>query len=106
MSTRIALITGAYKGIGLETARQLGARGMTVLLGSRNVGRDTEAERTLREQGIDAHTVPLEVGIRAVHAGAEPSAHLATLPDGGPAGTLYRCRSTREGDGGYEELPW
>ncbi|PWU57551.1 dehydrogenase, partial [Micromonospora globispora] len=35
MTTTIALITGANKGIGLATARQLGARGMTVLVGAR-----------------------------------------------------------------------
>jgi NAD(P)-dependent dehydrogenase (short-subunit alcohol dehydrogenase family) len=33
---RIALITGANKGIGLETARQLGKEGITVLVGARD----------------------------------------------------------------------
>ena len=32
--TTIALVTGANKGIGLETARQFGARGFTVLAGA------------------------------------------------------------------------
>jgi NAD(P)-dependent dehydrogenase (short-subunit alcohol dehydrogenase family) len=36
MSTKkIALITGANKGIGLETARQLARQGITVLTGAR-----------------------------------------------------------------------
>jgi NAD(P)-dependent dehydrogenase (short-subunit alcohol dehydrogenase family) len=34
--TSIALITGANKGIGFATARQLGALGWTVLSGARN----------------------------------------------------------------------
>ncbi len=34
---RIALITGANKGIGLETARQLGKEGITVLVGARDL---------------------------------------------------------------------
>ena len=49
MATTIALITGANKGIGLETARQLGARGVTVLAGARDEARGQQAERTLRE---------------------------------------------------------
>jgi len=37
MSTKkIGLITGANKGIGLETARQLGKKGITVLAGARD----------------------------------------------------------------------
>ena len=36
MTAKIALITGANKGIGFETARQLGAQGMTVLVGARD----------------------------------------------------------------------
>lgn len=61
MSQKIALITGANKGIGLETARQLGALGMTVLLGARDLGRGEAAAQGLRDQGIDAHAVQLDV---------------------------------------------
>jgi NAD(P)-dependent dehydrogenase (short-subunit alcohol dehydrogenase family) len=61
MTNKTALITGANKGIGLETARQLGAQGMTVLVGARDAKRGTEAERELRECGIDARFVQLDV---------------------------------------------
>jgi NAD(P)-dependent dehydrogenase (short-subunit alcohol dehydrogenase family) len=61
MTTKIALITGANKGIGLETARQLGAQEMTVLVGARDAERGRAAERALREGGADARYVQLEV---------------------------------------------
>jgi NAD(P)-dependent dehydrogenase (short-subunit alcohol dehydrogenase family) len=61
MTTVIALITGANKGIGLETARQFGARGVTVLAGARDEERGQEAERALRADGADARFVRLDV---------------------------------------------
>jgi NAD(P)-dependent dehydrogenase (short-subunit alcohol dehydrogenase family) len=61
MTTTIALVTGANKGIGLETARQLGARGATVLAGARDEERGEEAERALQAAGADARFVPLDV---------------------------------------------
>jgi NAD(P)-dependent dehydrogenase (short-subunit alcohol dehydrogenase family) len=61
MPDKIALITGANKGIGFETARQLGARDMTVLAGARDPDRGREAEQLLVKGGIDARFVQLEV---------------------------------------------
>jgi NAD(P)-dependent dehydrogenase (short-subunit alcohol dehydrogenase family) len=61
MTTMIALITGANKGIGLETARQFGARGFTVLAGARDEERGQQAERALRADGTDATFVRLDV---------------------------------------------
>lgn len=43
----VALVTGANKGIGLETARQLAAQGITVFLGSRDLERGQAAAATL-----------------------------------------------------------
>jgi NAD(P)-dependent dehydrogenase (short-subunit alcohol dehydrogenase family) len=64
MATTIALITGANKGIGFETARQLGASGITVLAGARDEARGRQAERALREalgDGAEVRFVPLDV---------------------------------------------
>ena len=61
MTTTIALVTGANKGIGLETARQFGARGFTVLAGARDDERGLAAERALRADGADARFVRLDV---------------------------------------------
>jgi NAD(P)-dependent dehydrogenase (short-subunit alcohol dehydrogenase family) len=52
---RIALITGANKGIGFETARQLGQQEVTILLGSRDPGEGEAAAAELRGEGLDVH---------------------------------------------------
>ncbi|HEX6684919.1 MAG TPA: SDR family oxidoreductase [Candidatus Limnocylindrales bacterium] len=53
--TQIALITGANKGIGYETARLLSERGMTVLLGARDpdLGRDAAAKLGVEFMRLD-----------------------------------------------------
>lgn len=58
---KVALISGANKGIGFETARQLGQKGITVLLGARDLAKGEAAAATLRKEGIDAHAVKLDV---------------------------------------------
>lgn len=58
---RIVLVTGANKGIGRETARQLGALGHTVWLGSRDEARGVEAAEALRASGLRAHFVQLDI---------------------------------------------
>lgn len=60
-SSKIALITGANKGIGLETARQLGRLGITVLIGARDTQRGAGALAQLKAEGIEARAVPLVV---------------------------------------------
>ena len=59
-SSKVALVTGANKGLGLEIARQLGQQGITVVLGARQ-GKADEAAAQLRAEGLDAHPVPLDV---------------------------------------------
>lgn len=57
----IALVTGANKGIGFQIAAQLGERGMTVLLGTRDATRGGEAAAKLQAAGVDAHAVAIDV---------------------------------------------
>jgi NAD(P)-dependent dehydrogenase (short-subunit alcohol dehydrogenase family) len=58
---KIALVTGANKGIGFEVARQLGAHGVTVFLGARNPHLGKDAEEKLRADGADAYFIHLDV---------------------------------------------
>jgi NAD(P)-dependent dehydrogenase (short-subunit alcohol dehydrogenase family) len=51
---KIALITGANKGIGLDIARQLGAKGVTVIVGARDAGRGQAAVDLLRSENLNA----------------------------------------------------
>ncbi|MFE3798218.1 SDR family NAD(P)-dependent oxidoreductase [Nocardia tengchongensis] len=93
-----AFITGANKGIGYETARQLAARGMTVLIGARDpeLGqaatdklRDTPIKVNAANPGYTATDLNGHSGFRTPEQGAEPSVHLATLPADGPTGTFW-----------------
>jgi NAD(P)-dependent dehydrogenase (short-subunit alcohol dehydrogenase family) len=58
---RIALVTGANKGIGLEIARQLGRRGMTVYVAARDRGRGSAAAEKLQGEGLAARFIDLDV---------------------------------------------
>src|SRR5580698_4868438 len=57
----IALISGANKGIGFETARGLGAKKIKVLVGARDDARGQEAVDKLKAEGADARFVKLDV---------------------------------------------
>jgi len=55
---RVALVTGANQGVGLQVAKELAANGHTVLVGSRSFER---GEAAAREIGPDAIAVQLDV---------------------------------------------
>jgi NAD(P)-dependent dehydrogenase (short-subunit alcohol dehydrogenase family) len=82
--TTTALITGANKGLGFETARQLTADGWTVFLGARDPERGRTAAEKLAGEGGDARFVPLDVTddasvAAAVEAVAGQTDHLDVL---------------------------
>lgn len=58
---RVALVTGANKGIGRETARQLAAQGITVFLGSRDTARGEATTAALQAEGLDVRLLALDV---------------------------------------------
>lgn len=58
---RVALVTGANRGIGFEVCRQLGQRGYVVVLGSRDRERGEVAAARLRGEGLDVVGCQLDV---------------------------------------------
>jgi NAD(P)-dependent dehydrogenase (short-subunit alcohol dehydrogenase family) len=60
-SGTIAFITGGNKGIGLETARQLGKQGIKVVIGSRDPKNGQAAVEKLKADGVNADTIQFDV---------------------------------------------
>ena len=58
---RVAVVTGANRGIGLEVVRQLAQDGYTAILGARDPDRGDEAAAALRGEGLDVQTRRLDV---------------------------------------------
>jgi NAD(P)-dependent dehydrogenase (short-subunit alcohol dehydrogenase family) len=58
---KVALVTGANRGIGLEVARQLTRRGFTTLLGARDARKGEEAARSVGRDGAKVVAVRLDV---------------------------------------------
>lgn len=61
IAQQIALVTGANKGIGYEIAVGLGSLGWSVGVGARDDERRAAAVAKLRDAGVDAFGVPLDV---------------------------------------------
>jgi NAD(P)-dependent dehydrogenase (short-subunit alcohol dehydrogenase family) len=71
--TRIAVITGANRGLGFATARRLSQWGVKVLVGARNHANGEEAVARLGREGLDSE--PLQIDVDS-HASVQEAAEL------------------------------
>ena len=58
---KVALITGANKGLGFEMSRQLGQHGLTILIAARNRHAAEAAATTLQNEGLKAKAIALDI---------------------------------------------
>jgi len=69
-ANKVALITGANKGIGFEIARQIGQRGAIVLLGARDIAAGEKSAAVLAREGLTVRFIAIDVTDRASIAAA------------------------------------
>ncbi|WP_437817170.1 SDR family NAD(P)-dependent oxidoreductase [Sorangium sp. So ce1078] len=99
---RVALVTGANQGIGLQIAKELAAKSFTVLVGSRDFARGEEAAKTIdgdaASPGFTRTNLNNYAGTETVEEGAREAVRLALLGPDGPTGTFSHAKLGR--------LPW
>jgi NAD(P)-dependent dehydrogenase (short-subunit alcohol dehydrogenase family) len=61
VKNKIALVTGANRGLGFETCRQLAQLGLTVILSARDLAKGQTAAKILIGKGLDVIFYQLDV---------------------------------------------
>jgi len=98
MRVKVAVVTGANRGIGFEICRGLARAGLSVILAARDAGKGEAAARTLREEGHETEFRSLDVAdadsIRAFAAGlGQAPGHVDVLVNN--AGIMIDPRGSR-----------
>ena len=58
---KIALVTGANKGLGFETSRQLALKGIKIFMGARENSKGKSAAKILKDQKLDVEFIELDI---------------------------------------------
>ncbi len=79
--TRVALVTGANRGIGLEVARGLARQGFLTVIGARDLAKGQAAADAMKSEGLEVAVVQLDIsdGESVKRAVAEASGLLERL---------------------------
>jgi len=98
---RNVVVTGAGRGLGLSLARRIGAAGARVQLAEVDAARGVEAEKAMREEGLDARFVPMDVTDPASVERA-----VSAVLDDGPIYGLVNNAGLADGVGGkrFQEI--
>ena len=91
-ASKIALVTGATRGIGRETVRQLAEAGVHVLLAGRDLDRATAAAAALKGEGLPVEAIALDVTDPASIAAAAKEVGAPTVLLGGGVVANSRLR--------------
>jgi NAD(P)-dependent dehydrogenase (short-subunit alcohol dehydrogenase family) len=67
---KVALITGGNRGLGLQTARELGPKDIFIIVGARNAKKGAPAAEILRAEGYSADFVSVDVADSRTHGEA------------------------------------
>jgi NAD(P)-dependent dehydrogenase (short-subunit alcohol dehydrogenase family) len=70
MSQKIAFITGANRGLGFQTALELGHAAIKVVIGARDLAQGEKALAKLRADGVDADVLHFDITSSASHKAA------------------------------------